>query len=377
MAAEPLRAKTIEGIGLLVGMIIGAGLFALPYSFAKAGVGWGLVLFIAILGISFLLHYLYAAIIYATPGKHRFTGYMRRYLGHAAELVALCFTFFGYYGSMLAYGVLGAVFLGNIFGFEFYLAGLWFFILGGALFFLSLKLVGKINFYLTLPLLAFILVLAAKLLPSLNTGNFSAPTEPAWFLPYGILLFAFAGYSSLPDLHDVLGGNSRALSRRIIFWSLLLSAVFYLIFIFSVVGATGLATTEDALSGLSDKIGSFAVVVGSLIGLLAVFTSYIVFGADLKLTFRYDYNLSEVLAWLLAFLPPVLLFASGFTNFVEILSVVGSVGLGVFAVFTVAVAWKEREKLESFLGFRPQGWWLFLLGALIFIGALSDLFSLL
>ena len=374
--AETQQSKTIEGIGLLVGMIIGAGLFALPYGFMKAGFGWSLFLFAAILAMSFILHYLYAAIIYITPGRHRFTGYMRRYLGKNAEYAALLFTFFGYYGSMLAYGVLGAIFLGNIFGLEFYRSGVLFFVAGGLLFFSSLRAVGKINFYLTLPLLAFILLLAWKLWPSVDFGNFSPPAFPERFLPYGILLFAFAGYSALPDLHDVLGGNARGLSKKIIFWSLIVAALFYLIFILAVLGATGAGTTPDALSGLYGVLGKSAVVVGSLIGFLAVFTSYIVFGADLRMTFEYDYGFHKFSSWLVAFLPPVFLFWSGFTDLVKILSIVGSVGLGVFTLFTVLVGWREREKLESFLGFKPQGWWLFPLGALIVLGALSDVFSL-
>lgn len=368
--------KVLEGSGLLLGMIIGAGMFALPYSFLKAGMGWGLFLFAAVLLISWLLHILYAAVTYVTPGRHRFTGYVRLYVGKRAERLALLFTFFGYYGAMLAYGVLGAIFLEGAFGLDFFSAGLLFFILGGLLFFLSLRLVGKINFYLTLPLLAFILVLAFWLLPHFDRANFLPPALPEWFLPYGILVFAFGGYSALPDLHDVLGSRSRELSKKIIFWSLFIAAIFYLIFIFSVLGAGGKVTTEDALSGLGEITGDGVVMIGSLIGLLAVFTSYIVFGADLKLTFRYDYGLSETFSWLISFLPPVFLFSLGFTNLVKILSLVGAVGLGVFAVLVLWIAWREQEKLSSYLGFTPRAWWLLPLGILVVLGALQDIFLL-
>ena len=55
----------IKGIGMMTGLIIGAGVFALPYAFAQAGVFWGTVhlvvsLFIVYLCIngtgSFFLH---------------------------------------------------------------------------------------------------------------------------------------------------------------------------------------------------------------------------------------------------------------------------------------------------------------------------------
>jgi amino acid permease len=212
------------------------------------------------------------------------------------------------------------------------------------------------------------------LVPDIDSVNFSSPLEPEWFLPYGVLLFAFGGYSALPDMHDVLGANSRRAARKIIFLSLLISAIFYLIFTLAVLGRAGTETSQDALSGLERMAGKGVVVVGSLIGLLAVFTSYIVFGADLKLLFRYDYNISGSLAWLLAFLPPVLLFLFGFTNLVKILNIVGSVGLGVFGAFIVWISWKERVILSSFLGFMPRAFWLLSLGILVVLGAVQSLF---
>lgn len=366
----------IGGFGLLLGMIIGAGTFALPYGFEKAGLNRSLALFGFVFLISWILHLLYAAIIYSTPGRHRFPGYVGCFLGLGAERAALFFTFFGSWGAMLAYGVLGGIFLKTILGASAFTGGLIFFVAGGFLFFLPLKSVGKANFYLTLPLLVFILVLAWKLSPSVNVGNFAPYGSSGWFALYGILLFAFGGYSALPDFHDVLGANSRALSKKIISASLFIAALFYLIFIFAIWGASGPNTTPDAFSGLGvSGIDGFARL-GSLIGLLAVFTSYIVFGADLKLTFRYDYQIPETFSWFLAFLPPVFLFWLGFTDLVKILSLVGSVGLGVFAVFVLLISWREREKISAYLGFRPRLWWLLPLGILVVLGALQDVFSL-
>ncbi len=368
--------KTLEGLGLLLGMIIGAGLFALPYSFLQSGIVGGSLLFVLILLVSWLLHSLYAAIIYITPGKHRFPGYIKLHLGERAETLAAIFTFLSYYGAMLAYGLLGAIFLETILGLDFFWGGILFFIAGGALFFLSLRSVAKINFYLTLPLLAFILILAVQLLPNVESGNFTLPSTSDFLLPYGVLLFAFGGYAALPDLHDVLGANRRKLSKKIILWSLIISALVYLIFILAVLGASGVQTTPDAFSGLLSTAGRSVVLIGSIIGILTVFTSYLVFGVDLKLTFRYDYKFSESISWILAFAPPLLLFALGFTNLIKILSLVGSVGLGIFAVFVLLISWREREKLSSFLGFTPRAWWLLPLGVLIVLGALQDILNL-
>src|SRR3989338_6720640 len=44
----------IKGIGMMAGLIIGAGVFALPYAFAQAGVFWGTVHLVISLFIVYL-----------------------------------------------------------------------------------------------------------------------------------------------------------------------------------------------------------------------------------------------------------------------------------------------------------------------------------
>ncbi|MBI2024137.1 hypothetical protein HYT00_02000 [Candidatus Giovannonibacteria bacterium] len=368
--------KIIEGFGLMTGMIIGAGLFALPYGFSKAPLHWNILLLVAVFLLSWFLHLLFAGIIYITPGRHRFPGYVKKYLGHRAETIAAIFTILSAYGVMLVYGILGSIFLGNIFQIDFILAGIIFFALGGLLFLFSLDTIGKVDFYLTVLLLFFIVLISSKLFPAVNINNFHPPENPTWFFSYGILIFAFGGYSALPDLRDIFGGNGGAISKKIIFWSLFVAAVFYLIFIISVLGASGGVVSEDAISGLGGIIGPAAKLMGSIIGIIAVFRSYTVFGADLKLMFTYDYKLSKKSSWLLSFLPPVTFFLLGLVSLADTLSIVGSVGLGVFAVFTFLMVYKKRKEISSFVGFRPRGWLLFLLGALFVSGALYDIIKI-
>src|SRR3989344_4718042 len=337
--------KTLEGFGILIGVIIGAGLFGLPYSFSEAPILWNIFLFLAVFSLSVLLHLLFAGIIYTTPGKHRFPGYVQIYLGPRAETVATIFTVLSFYGAMLAYGILGATFLQNIYGIDFFTAGIMFFILGGSLFFLSIDEVGKINFYLTLLLACFISLLALRVFPEIHAENFLVEGR-SWLLAYGILVFAFGGYSAIPDLRDILGARNHSLPKKIIFLSLLAAALLYVVFIASILGVNGASVTPDALSGLGGVLGRGILVLGSLIGIFTVFRAYVGFGADLKLTYRYDYEIKEGRAWLLVFIPPILLFLLGFIDLVKILSLVGSVGLGVFAVFILLMVWEKRKDIS-------------------------------
>src|SRR3989338_2520167 len=109
--------KKVSAIGMLIGMIFGAGIFALPYSISKAGLFWGLIHFIAAFFIILELHLLYANIVFYLPGKHRFTGYVEILLGKKAKAIAFLSTLFSYYGTLLVYIILGGFFIFNIFPF--------------------------------------------------------------------------------------------------------------------------------------------------------------------------------------------------------------------------------------------------------------------
>ena len=52
----------IKGIGMMAGLIIGAGVFALPYAFAKAG----------IFGEQFILFFLFLLFIFCINGMGKF-----------------------------------------------------------------------------------------------------------------------------------------------------------------------------------------------------------------------------------------------------------------------------------------------------------------
>lgn len=97
----------LKGAGLFVGMLFGAGVFALPYSILQAGVFWGAVYFIIALFLTIVSHLLYGEITFLTEGTHRFTGYARIHLGRFAKILALLSVLFGYYGTLLIYGLLG------------------------------------------------------------------------------------------------------------------------------------------------------------------------------------------------------------------------------------------------------------------------------
>ena len=100
----------IKGIGMMAGLIIGAGVFALPYAYSQAGVFWGTVHLAVSLFIVYLLHQWYGEVSFYTKGRHRFVGYVEMYLGKKAKSLSLLTTLGSYYFSLLVYAIMGGIF---------------------------------------------------------------------------------------------------------------------------------------------------------------------------------------------------------------------------------------------------------------------------
>ena len=338
--------RTFSSLGLMIGAIIGAGMFVLPYAIARAGIFWGLVHLFVTFSVITLIHIFYSVVVVSTPGKHRLPGYARIHLGWGAERLAFFSALVGFYGALLVYGILGGMFLSRLIPFWGGNADIFtflFFAVGAVVLLSNLRHVGELNFLLTFVLIVAVGVLAVFLLPHVEFSYFKImPDTSAWFLPYGIFLFAFTGASMVPDAAEAFYRGHQALNgrfRRVLLLSTIIPLLVYLVFITSVIGVSGgQATSPDAILGLEGFLGKRAVLVASLIGFLAVFTSFLALGLDLKNMFRYDVGASGGGAWAGAMAIPPILFAAGLNDFVSVIGLVGAVAIGIDGILILLSA---------------------------------------
>lgn len=371
---KSLARRYVEGIGILVGMIFGAGVFALPYVTAQSGIAWGAFHLGLALAFMLILHYLYGEVAYYTGGEHRFVGYVRLLLGKRAAALALLLTLFGSYGAMVVYGVLGGVFFSSIVPlFSAFGWALIFFAAGGLLVLMRFEKIGTINFWLSIPLFLFVLVLAFAAGPHIKTENFLTGSGALWFLPYGAFLFSLGGFATIPETRDIFRGVPFRHFRNVIVFSLSLTAIFYGLFVFSVVGINGAAASEDALTGLLPALGRGMFLAGSFIGFLAVFTSFIALASDLKQLFIDDLKRGAASAWYFTVIPAPLLFMFGANNFIKAISIVGALGLGIGGIFIVLMAVRQRARQSVSAGILRYLAWPLVAGlaAASFLGTIS------
>ncbi len=352
-----MSARFIQGTLMLAGMIIGVGMFGIPYTFVQSGFWVGAAELAVLALVIGALHIIYGSVVLATPDFHRLPGYVNLYLGKRAAAAAFFSAFFGIVGTLLAYILLGGIFLNQIAG------RVW----GGssdvfwtvaiaaaaaAVTILPLRGETLINGILTALLIGFVVFLSVYFLPHVRIENLAGYDLKNIFMPYGVLLFALSGGVVIPDLITYLG-RDRRLVRRAIIIGTAIPAILYFFFAFAAVGALGVSVSEEAVRSLGAAGGSAIVLAGSAIGFLAIFTSLIVLGMSFQAMLRLDFGVGRIAAWGIGALLPLALFFLGFQDFLGIIGAVGAIGVGIDALLVIAAYYRVRKAADPAFASAP------------------------
>jgi len=308
-------------VSTLVGAIVGLGMFGIPYTASKAGffVGIGYIVFLGIVMLA--INLIYGEIVERGKEKHRLTGTVEKYFGSKWKKVIGAVIIFSVYAAILAYIIVGGKFLALLFpGFEnsFTLGIIFWFVLSVAVWW-GIKTIAEVEFLMTGSLILFVFVLfiwgagdiSAQNLPELDLSNI--------FLPYGVALFAFSGVFAIPEIRELLKIEGKRYKRAIV-WGSIIPIFIFLMFTVLVVGISGYNTSQEALEGLVPYLGVGITRLGAIFGILAIATSYIVLGSNLKHTFEYDWHIKPLTSAALVTFVPILLFVAGVQQFIEVIS---------------------------------------------------------
>ncbi|MFH1252853.1 MAG: aromatic amino acid transport family protein [Candidatus Uhrbacteria bacterium] len=372
-----------RAVGTMIGGVVGVGVFGLPFAFAQSGWALGLV-FLLIIGFLLLfLNLMYAEVVSQTSGKHRLAGYVKKYLGKIPGHFAAIIFIFYVWGAMLAQMLIGGDFLfrlvSPIFGGPIIIYQIFVAVLVSALTFRGLKKLAKIEFFIICALLFLFAFITLVALPSIDWSNISSFHLANWFIPYGVIFFAFSGLGVIPEMKDVLSnkGREKNLAHAILTGQIIILFL-YAIFTFAVVGITGSATTQAAFDGLASVFGQTFAVIGSLFGLITVISIFSVVSMETQNIFHLDYHWPQKISWALASFVPVGLLFLGIKEFVGLVGFLGGVFGGLIGLLVIAVYEKMRHnvffKTHHCLNVpRPLVWLL----VMIFVGGIvQTIFSL-
>ena len=335
-------------VSTLVGTIIGVGMFSLPYAAAISGI-IPVIFYLVVLGILVtLLHLMYGEIVLRTSTKHRLAGYAEVYFGSWGKIIGSFIFFVNLYLALLVYLVVGGEFLRIIFSgflnFSSQVGSIILAIIGFSVVFKGIKLAGWVDFFMVaaIVLLIFSFVFYAFDLASTdNLIKFSS--VDSIFFPYGIILFALAGGSAIPEIRSFFKISTKNYSRAIILGTIIPVFV-YIVFTLAVVSISGVSTSREAIAGLSDFLGSGFIKYGAVVGFLAVITSFFIIGLNLKNSFQLDFKLSVLVSFVLTVGVPMYLFFSGFSDYIKLISLAGGVMGGLEALLIIFLWLKARKK---------------------------------
>lgn len=322
------------------------GVFGIPFAFAKAGFLTGLLSLVFVGFLSLAVNLIFGEVVLRTEKLHQFTGYVNLYLDKWARNLAFFTWFFSIYGALLAYIILSGNFLFNIFISQFYVEPFFysvlFFVFAALATLKGLKTVAWFELFMVLFFCLVVILIFFFGIPKIEPANLTTFfNKEFWFLPYGVLLFAYAGFSAVPLQRELLKDSSRLLKKSILLGSLV-PAVLYLVFAISVVGIGGDTVSPDVVSGLAGFFDYRLIFLISLFGLLAITTSFLALAFALIETFRLDFKFKRVSSWSLAVFVPFVLFLFGVRNFIEVISLAGSVAIGIEGMMLVAMYKKAK-----------------------------------
>lgn len=378
-----MKKKFLYAIATLIGMTVGAGIFSLPYTALRAGFFPVIFYLLLLASVLFLIYLLYGEIILITGSKYRLVGYSQIYLGKPGQAIATFSAIFGFYGVLLIYLIIGGRFLNLVlnpfFGGSEFLWTLVFFAVNALAIFFGLRVVASIEFFMSGFLFLVIFLFLIFGCPKINWAHFIdySFVWPQIFYPYGIVLFALLGTVAIPELCQILG-EAKHLIKKAIFWGTFIPVLIYVLFVITIFGISGIGTSKEAIEGLVPYFGQPIILIGAIFGLLAISTSFLVLGTNLKKVFQYDYKIGHGFSWALSCFVPLILYLSGFKNFIFIIGLVGAVMGGIDAILIILIYKKAKSLGKVAPGYKLKvpNLALAFLGLIFVLGIIYQIFQL-
>lgn len=332
---------------MLLGATVGAGIFALPEIFARAGFLSGFIYLGFFSALLIYVHWLFSRAA-ETAHSGSLYGSVARTLGPRYAYVAFLSIVCGLILTLVVFLVIGAKFLLPIFG-NFNQALFFFWLLA------SLPILLSLPRFTALETLGAFFMVAAIIYIFFSAPNLGGAITPAnfaikdTFLPFGAILFALAGWTGVPPLLAILKGER---NKKSVLASLILgtlgSALLYAFFVVGIAGSTEIITS-DTISGLIHwpPLKIFVLIA---LGLFAVWTSYLPISIEIKDSFAEDLGIERALSTAIAIFLPLLLVWVGLTNVMKIIALAGGVFLSFQYIFILLFS-RKVLRLRGFHSF--------------------------
>lgn len=333
---------------ILAGTIIGAGVFSLPFVFARTGWLLGAGLLCLTTFVVYFLYILYADVIVRTPGDHRFVGYAKEYLGDKSFWLTVFMAVVEMIFALTIYIILGVSFFQLFTAMPAVGALIIFWGVGSFFIFLNIRRMAVAEFLINVGIILIIGAIFLFGLPKLDLADYLKFDFSKLLIPLGPILFALAGRPAIEEMRPYFKEASVPISfmKSAIFWGTILPAIVYFVFVMGVLGLSYGSVSEDAVSGLVNTIPYWLLVGIGILGLLSLWSSYILIGLNVKEILSLDLRLSRRIAAFLVVGFPLALYLVGFTGFIALVSFVGGLFLSLEGILIILM-WLRMNKASA------------------------------
>ncbi len=331
----------------LMGGLIGAGLFSLPFLLSSAG--WlPFLIIIIVFGVAVtFLHLFFAEVILRTEKVGTLSMYAKKYLSKPIGKIISVITVLGIGGALSVYVILSGILLSIVFTSleisPIYLS-LFFVIVVSFIFLKKRQSFPAGEFFLTAFLFLAMFLIASVAMPFVDWQEISSFDWRYIFMLPGVVLFSLIGWDTLPSINRVLkkAGQQKKIGR-IIICSITIVILSYFLFSLSFTGIGEDVYQWQNVDISSFPLGGLFIILIAVVGFLISVVSFLGLANYLKVSLINDFHLPASIAFSLIIFVPLLLLISGFDGFTVLIGIVGTL-MGAIEGIVIIILFCRAKK---------------------------------
>ena len=349
MAKKDKNLTVWEAACIITGFGIGAGVLSVPLMAQKNGILQSALSFVAVYVVNYILHLMIAELAMKTEGG-QIISCLSRFLfrGKAQKFTWIFFVLivFVLFCNLATYLIAGAEVIVSLLGVSDFVAKLIFYVIAAAVVFFGLKIMGiseKIAVWIIFALLA-VLGVASFCKPAHPMALFGGNLNQGLAF-YGMAMFAISEFFSMPQVVEGLDRDKKKIKKAIRIGFLNAAIVMAVITYFTL--RTSAEVTEVALVCWSEALGTWAQVIGGLVTILAMLTTYWSISLALGSIVGEQTHWNKNICWLVATLPSLLLTLFNIGTFMSIMRTAGGVISIIMAVMVIPAFHNARKDVPE------------------------------
>ncbi|MDK2856761.1 MAG: hypothetical protein PWQ86_1974 [Bacillota bacterium] len=343
-----------EGVAIIVGANIGAGILSLAYGARKAG--WPVLLFwLIIAGFFTTISMLYVAeTTLRTRKPLQLSGLAEKYLGQLGSWLMFASVAINSLGCLIAYTNGSGKILSSFLGIPPAFGSLLFFIPGTVVIWLGLRITGVSEKVITFGMVALvvILILATIIGPGIR-AEYVFYTNWLYAVPvFSLAIFCYIAQYAVPELTRGFAASDIRLLPKAIITGMVFTGILLALVPMAAIGLSGpQKVTEVVTIAWGQALGQWAFFTANGFALCAMITSFWAVGETFltnivdRLKFPSEWDLRyRLIAIALVVIPPFVLAYTGLVGFVGAIYFAGSFAGVIMSIVPVLMLNRARTQ---------------------------------